>query len=177
MKIHSAACPFKQKSLQLSCDGVSETKSTSNSIDVYSVCFAKCKNIYPHKLVRPIGKYKVDARKCLGEVIDDIRDNNYTISQFIGDKPKRSQAKDCKCSSAWYACEYYFAKGTKIEISQNSQAKKKLLNQLQLIEEKIAECQLEENTPEKNIRIQNLVSLTEELQKSINALKRKSHIL
>ena len=90
--------------------------------------------------------------------------------QYIADKLKRSDAKDCKGHASWYPCEYCFAKGTKIEIS-DSKAKKKLEEQKKLIEEKITQCQ-SEGTPASQSRIDSLVSLKEELQKSINSLKK-----
>ena len=162
---------------QLSCDGVSENKSNSVSIDVYSLKFKACKTIYPHKLVRPLMNFKVDSKSQLREVIHEITANELRISQFVADKPKRSDAKDCKGHSAWFPCEYCLAKGTKIEISGNLQAKKKLMDQLKLIEEKINDIQNQPCTSQSASNIENLVSLKEELNKSLNAMKRKTNIL
>lgn len=156
---------------------MAESKSTSNTIDVYSVCFKNCRSIYPCKLVRPLGRYKVDNRKYLGQVLEDITANGFRITQFIGDNPKRSNAKECKCFSSWYPCEYCYAKGTKLQVSDNSNAKKKLVDQINLIAEKIEDCKKKENTPENSNQIENLESLKEDIQKSINAFNRKTNIL
>ena len=176
--IHETSCPNSgEKKLQLSCDGVSETKSTSTSIDVYSLCFKNCNTIYPHKLVRPLYKHKVDSQKYLKKVIDDITDNDYRITQFVGDNPKRSDAKECKCFSSWYPCEYCYAKGVKIEIEDNSNARKKIMLQINIIEEKINDCDIEPDTPERESKIQTLIGLKKDLEKSISSLTRKTNIL
>lgn len=144
---------------------------------MYSLCFNKCKTIYPYKLVRPLGKYKVEHKKHICEVLNDITQNGFRITQIINDNLKRAIFKDCKNHSAWYPCEYCYAKGVKIEISDNSKARNKLIEQKNLLDEKIIECQTETPTPERTRRINSLMSLREEIQKSINSLKRKSNIL
>ena len=177
--IHEATCPKGKgnKELQLSCDGVSESRSSTVSIDVYSLCFKKCRTIYPYKLIRPLNNNKIDSKKQLSDVLRDILANEYLIKQYIGDNPKRSDAKDCKCHSGWYACEYCFAKGIKVILTDHSKARDRLLNQKLLIEEKISECQNLPKSPENDSKIENLVSLKEELAKGINSFQRKSNIL
>ena len=119
----------------------------------------------------------MDHRKYLAEVINDIKDNNLTITQYIGDNPKTSMAKECKWFSAWYPCKYCYAKGTKIEIEKNSRTRKNLCQQISLIEEKIINCQSQFPTQENDMKIQNLESLKKELQKTLNSMKRKTNIL
>ena len=162
--------------MQLSCDGVHENKSSSVSLDIYSSCFKHCKNIYPHKIVRPLGKFKVDTQKQLRDVVDDILQNGLNIFQFIADNLARSDAKLVLCHSAWYPCEYCVAKGTKIDILDHS-ARNKLVSQRNAIQEKINECENEENNPENVSKIENLKVLKSEIQKSINNMKKKSNIL
>ena len=177
MAIHEKNCPnFEEKKIQLSCDGVHETKSSSTSIDVYSVNMRQCKIIYPHKLIRPLRKEFADSKRHLREVVDDITDNDMRITQYVGDQPKRSDAKGCKGHSSWFPCEYCYSKGLKIFINENSKAQKKILDQIKLIEDKKNQCE-NENTPESRANAANLSSLKEELKKSLNALKRKSNIL
>ena len=179
LSIHRNTCPkYNEKTIQLSCDGVSETKSTSVSIDVYSLNIKNCRTIYPHKLVRPLGgKQDMDHRRHLREVISDISDNELRIKAFVGDNYKRAFAKFTQCHSAWYACDYCYGKGVKIDLSDNVKARKKISDQISLVQEKIETCQGEPNSEENNRKLENLLSLKGELQKSFNALKRKSHIL
>ena len=156
---------------------MSETRSTSVSIDVFSMRYENCNTIYPHMLVRPLGRYKVDTKKNFGEVLNDLKDNKYRISQLVADNPVRSDLKECKCHSAWYACEYCFAKGVKLEIVANSKAMMKLNEQKKLVLEKLDQCQKEPSTSDNESRVENLVSLNEQIQKNINALKKKTNIL
>ena len=156
---------------------MSENKSTSISIDIYSMNFKHCKAIYPHKLVRPIGNYKIDHRKYLREVINDITANSLRILQYIAVNPKRSLAKECKSHSAWYACEYCYAKGSKIVVTDNNIAKNKIARQIESVQEGIVDLQSQSQTAENDLKIENLISLKEELKKSLNALNRKSNIL
>ena len=176
--IHEAACPnLSEKKLQLSCDGVHENKSTQVSIDVYSLAFKNCNTIYPLKLIRPLCKHAVKNKEQLENVINDIHTNNFQISQFIGDWPKRSDAKEVKGHASWHACDYCFAKGVKIQVIGNSNITKKIEEQKSVIEEKIQECRSVPANEETNSKINSLLSLKADLQKSINAFKRRSHIL
>ena len=177
--MHSKKCPnYNEASVQLSCDGVSENKSNSISVDVYSTCFKNCKNIYPIKLVRPVSKnYKINRRNHLAEVVNDFMRNNVIIRQFIGDNPKRSIAKECRNHASWYACEYCYAKGSKIDIVDNTTPRKRITAQKNAIEEKINDYNNEEMTPEIKTKIEHLRSLQKELTKSLSNLNRKSHIL
>ena len=106
-------------------------------------------------------------------MLDDIKKNNLRVLQFVADKPKRSLAKDCKSSASWYPCEYCYAKGTKIQRTENTQVKCNLLKQKTYLEERIKEC--ENSTDSTNIN--HLVSLKNDIQKTINALNKKTNIL
>ena len=178
MKIHSEKCSnFEERKIQLSCDGVHENKSTQVSIDVYSLSFKNCKQIYPHKLVRPLGRFKPDSKINLREVLDDINENELRITQYVGDNPKRADAKCVLCHSSWYPCEYCYAKGKKIEITKNNIARKKISDQIASVQEKITECENNPTNPDSQEKIVNLSSLKNGLLKSLNALNRKSNIL
>lgn len=114
LKVHSKVCPnFQGKNLQASLDGVSEAKSNSVSLDVYSSKFRGCRSIYAHRIVRPLKKGYVDNREQLNKVLLDYGDNNITIDAFVGDNPKRSFLKFCLNHSSLFPCEYCFAKEAK----------------------------------------------------------------
>ena len=116
----------------------------------------------------------MDKKRILRDVIEDISANGLRIMQYIADNLKRAEAKDVKCHSSWFPCEYCFARGTKIEVSDNVRAKNKIEQQILLVQEKINQCQ---NGPSSSQKIENLRSLQNELKKSMAALKRKSNIL
>ena len=106
LAIHRSRCPNAGDQLQISCDGVSESKSTSVSLDVYSARATDCQVPYPFCLVRPNVKLcGVDNRSKLHDFIVDIGQEG-RIVQFIGDNPKRAIARDSLSHSSYYPCEY-----------------------------------------------------------------------
>ena len=68
----------------------------------------------------------MNHKEILRAVVTDILNNDLRITQFIGDSPKRSMAKDVKGHSSWYPCKYCYCKGSKIEVNTNLAARKKL---------------------------------------------------
>ena len=164
--------------LQLSCDGVSESKSTSISLDVYSIKFKGCRTIYPIRIVRPIKKINIDHSLQLNLAINDISDNGCTITHFIGDNPKRANAKKCLCFSSWYPCEYCLAKGTKV-VTNNVEISKKKDNldmQKKIVIEKIAQITSLPSTSEDEL--DKLKNLEKELTEAHKKLKpKKSNIV
>ena len=102
-------CPDHEKHppiVQLSLDGIQESKSSSNSLEVYSLKFNHCRNIYPFRIIRPCNRYKFDEQFQLQEVLRDINSNNVIIDCVVMDNPKRSMALCLKCSSAKFPCQY-----------------------------------------------------------------------
>ena len=87
-------------------DGILESKSSLNSLDVYSLKFNHCRNIYPIRLIKPCEKYKYDEQEELSHVLNDINDNGLIIDCAVFDNPKRSNMRCAKCASAKFACEY-----------------------------------------------------------------------
>ena len=139
--IHESVCPGigRKKEVQLSWDGVQESLSTTVTLEVFSIKFSKCKHIYPLRVLKPLHKSKIDLMNQLKLVVDDIYLNNYKISHFIGDQPKRSNARQCLSFSSWYPCEFCFSKGTKMvtNSSYNKKEKEKLVLQRDIVKEKI----------------------------------------
>ena len=139
LAIHEAKCPNPSRCVQISCDGLSECKSNSNSIDVYSIRFDKCNTVYPHTMTRPVDKYKLNPKQYFTYFIQDLCDHSYTIKLFVGDNPKRALAREALNHASLYACEYCFHKATSHEIKNHELEKKrkKLEAQLFTIEERI----------------------------------------
>ena len=99
-------CPTRSNHINLSLDGVQESRSTNISTDIYSFTFKNCQKVYPLKMIRPINKYKTDDRRHLQEVLQDINENDLIIDDIIGDKPKRSFMKEAMNQNSKFACEY-----------------------------------------------------------------------
>ena len=108
MNHHRHACPSitEPPRVQLSLDGVQESKSSSHSLDIYCIKFRGCKHVYPIKIVRACGKYKYDEQEEIRDVISDINEANIKITTGVFDKPKSSVMKCCKSRAATYPCEY-----------------------------------------------------------------------
>lgn len=114
-------CPKDNSSkLQLSLDGIQESKSSSISTDVFCISFQDCKQVYPLRLIRPCNKYKYDEQEEIRKVIDDINTNNCELTDCVLDKPKRSDVKCTLNHNATYPCEYCEAGAVLIEDCESS---------------------------------------------------------
>lgn len=115
-EIHRKACPNAPNGplpTQASCDGVSECRSNSVTLDVYSTRMLGCKQVYPHRIVRPLTKTYKDPQNHLAIFLASLKDNGYKLKHFIADNPKRALARFCLNHASLYPCEYCFARGTK----------------------------------------------------------------
>ena len=149
-----------------------DTLSTNVTLDVYSIKFANCKQIFPIRVIKPLHKYTIEHVNQLKLVVDDIYANNYIVSHFIGDQPKRSNARQCLCFSSWYPCEFCFAKGTKIvtNSAENKKEREKIILQKDLVKEKI--------TALKDTGSQNTMELTKlkKLEKDLITAEQKMKV-
>ena len=139
LKIHSRVCPNFQKNIQISVDGISEAKSNTVSLDVYSSKFRGCRYIYPHRLVRPLKKEYVDNHEEFKKFILDICENDTHIDTLVADNLKRAVLKQCLNHAALYPCEYCFAKGVKFSEKKSSlvhqdNSKRVILDKMKKIE-------------------------------------------
>ena len=78
---------------------------------MYSVRFSNCRYVYPLQIVRPIGKFRVDAQAYLDQFLTDVCSNECIIHSFVRDSQKRSTARASKGHSAYFPCEYCMSKG------------------------------------------------------------------
>ena len=157
-----------------------ESKSSTNSLDLYSVKFENCRTIYPIRIIRPCNRFKYDEQAQLQEVLDDINENEFEIDCAVCDNPKRSTITCIKAHSARNACQYCencavtyicYNKKTKTVIEKNfSQIEGNLSQQLSQIEQ---ETEYEEEA--NNLREQ-LFSLTQEKDRELKKSGRKQLI-
>lgn len=111
--------------LQISCDGVSEARSNTVSLDVYSTRVQHCQVVFPHRIVRPLAKTKIDHHQQLASFIDDILETNAQIQQYIADNLKRATGKACLNHASTFPCEYCYARGVRFVVEDASNATKK----------------------------------------------------
>ena len=162
----------------MSVDGVTETKSTSTSIDVYSSRFKKCRTIYPFQIVRPLGKFRVDNQEYLDNFLTNLCSHDCEILAFIGDNYKRSDARHAKCHSSYYPCEYCEAKGHLLSANDNSlkARREELFKQKKNIENQIAAIQESDDVDHEQIEAfkEIIKSITEAIK---NIGKKNSYIV
>ena len=168
MALQSKVCPKARQTgarkVQLSCDGVSECRSNAVSIDVYSTRMIGCKNIFPHRLVRPIDKHYCDPNNHLSQVIQDLNNSNFKIEQFVADNLKRAIGKACLNHASLFPCEYCFGRGVKhvFKAKESELFKKRLNIKRQIVKEKIDALK---NTP--NASQTEIIAL-EDIEKELN---------
>ena len=92
--------------INFSLDGVQESKSANTSIDIYSINFKSCRNIYPIKLVRPNNRFKYDEQQEIADLLSDINSTKMVLDTAVGDNPKRSNLRNAKSCSGTHGCEY-----------------------------------------------------------------------
>ena len=163
IQIHESCCPDPATEVQLSCDGVSETKSTLTSLDVYSVRFMDCRNVYPIQLIRPLTEYpKIDY---LARIINELHDCNITIHSFLGDNPKRSLARHCLSHSSSFPCEYCFQQGALFRESNDT-----FSNEMSQLQSQITSLQSQDNL---DANTQDNLAMFQTLEKSMQKKTRK----
>ena len=182
LRLHSQRCPSynpEQKSIQLSLDGVSESKSTSISLDVYSSKFTNCRTVMPHRIVRPLNKYHIPYKPHFSKVLEDLRMNSCDLEDFIGDKPKRSQVTETKSHSSFYGCEFCFSKALRYsDLSEKkiNDVKKKFEAQKKTVKERISFLQSMPDSDPEHVSIMKQVLKEIEAAEKIQTRKgRKTH--
>lgn len=122
-RIHSQKCPTSTcNTIQISMDGIQESKSSPVTTDVFSVTFTDCMKVYPIRFIRPKNKFRYDEQEQISDVIDDINANNCEIKEAILDNPKRAIFRCALSHSSTYACEYCEAAAVLIDSTASEQA-------------------------------------------------------
>ena len=85
LKCHENCCPAQKKdnSIKLSLDGVSESRSTNISLDVYSIKLNECQTVYPLRIIRPLCKLSVNQVEHFEKVLTDIDHNQCKLTHVI----------------------------------------------------------------------------------------------
>lgn len=172
--------------MQLSLDGVQECRSNSVSLDVYTLKFVNCKNIYPLKIIRPVNKFHVDYKPQFKAVLDSLKACACELDSLVADNPKRSELKDVLCHSSNFACEYCTSKAVQYKetcVTSNEEKKKNELKIKQIEKEIKSIQQAIQDIPcstshlkKQEAQIGLLHDLIKELKRKIADLnKKKSH--
>lgn len=163
--------------IQLSLDGISESKSNSISLDVYTLKFDGCRDVYPIKIIRPISKNIVNLYDHFAAVLNDVLQNDLKLQCLVADNPKRAFLKYCMQHAARFACEYCFEPGVLFTSNvDDSDFLKKIDLQRKKILEKIND--LDEATDSAEIEcLSTIVEQLNETEKISKNKKKHSHIV
>lgn len=156
--------------MQLSLDGVQESRSTSISLDVFSIKMKKCRNIYPLKIIRPINKFPISYRPHLKNILDSLKEFNTLLDAFIADNPKRSIVRECLCHSSNFACEYCTSKAVQY-LHKLSEDREKMELEIKKIEERIKKMM---EMPGSSSAIQQREEQIKALREIIRELRKKN---
>ena len=166
--------------IQLSLDGILESKSSFTSLDVYSVAFNHCRSIYPIRIIRPCQRFKYDEQIQLEKVLADINENNLVIDCAVLDNLKRAIVRCAKNHAGKFACEYCYnaavfhvdlKKKTLASIERRFQEQENILTQ-QLSQMQESQESQSENEDYENLREQ-LNDLSKEKELEIQKTGRK----
>lgn len=122
-----------------------------------------------------MGKYKVDGKKYLKHFIDDLELNECLIKAFVGDNPKRANARCALQHSSLFACEYCYAKAVSYNMceAEVQTKKRELENQKHCIEQRIEKIQNDEEHDAEEI--ETLVKIRDNLIQSIKEVSKKKN--
>ena len=175
-KIHYSLNPSHEQDpqkIQISLDGILESKSSLTSLDVYSLKFIGCRNIYPIRIVRPCNRHKYDEQEHFRHVLNDINENGLEIDCAICDNPKRATITCIKAHSARNACQYC-ENCAVTYLDYNKRARAAIEKKYKATEQRLSQqlTQLE-NEDEANIVQAQLISFNEEKEQEILRTGRK----
>ena len=160
---------------------MSESKSSSVSLDLYSTKSLTCKSVFPHRLVRPLKKGSVNNRDQLSALLADINSTESEIWHYIADNLKRANAKEALNHAARFGCEYCFSCGVSLELrkKETEEAKKILETERNIILEKIKTLQEAPSTSSSdNTQMTMLNNILKKIDEKIKETRiKKSHIV
>lgn len=157
----------------MSLDGISETKSTNTSLDVYSIKFEGCRDVYPIKIIKPFQKNSVNQNEHLISVLSAVIAADLVLKAIVADNPKRAFLKYSLQHSGRCGCEYCFESGVSFKDAVEEDTLpivKKIQNQKKDIKEQINFLQQCNDTE----HIQTLHDLLKHLNEA-EAVAKKQH--
>ncbi len=96
--------------VDMSLDGVPESKSSGLSIDVLSIRFHGCDNIYTVGIMQPAKKgIKGKDEILLRPFLEELAEAGIHVRRVIADAPKRAVLQGMKTHASTYGCHYCMA--------------------------------------------------------------------
>jgi len=108
------------KNLSMSIDGVAETKSTSRSLEILSVQFHGCNEVYPCIISRPEvfqkKMMKTNFEAYISNFIDEMNSCGLSLKKLIVDAPERATCRKQKMHGGFHACDLCLANPVNMKI-------------------------------------------------------------
>ena len=93
----------------MSIDGVSENKSTSRSLEVMSIQFEGCKEVYPAIISRPEVSHKKKTKEkfegYISNFLTEMTEANMTLKKLVLDAPERATCRKQKMHGGYFSCD------------------------------------------------------------------------
>lgn len=166
--------------IQLSLDGVTENKSSTVSLDIYTIKFKGCRDVYPVKIIRPLLKPQIDLQEQFKLVLNSVESYNLILEALIGDNPKRSFFRNSLQHSAKNGYKYCFESGvpyTQTFEIDNAKFVRNIKKQKKNIVEQLSALN---NNSEKLAEIESLRSILKDLDQAETLgkkVRKSSHIV
>ena len=135
-KAHRRLC--QEKTVVFGTDGVSQSKSTTASLELFTIEFQSCKTVYPIAVVKVFptsAKTKEDSRRnvaiskqlsneVIAELAAELKASGMRVKMVKADAPKRSFLKNTLGHNSYFGCEYCNQRA-KLFVSENNSSSRK----------------------------------------------------
>jgi hypothetical protein len=94
--------------VDISIDGVPETKSGGSGISLTMVClrFFGCRKVWPWHIIRKTEKgYRLDVETVLRPIVKSLNDLGVTVEVLVADAPMRAFARNQKTHAGYFVSE------------------------------------------------------------------------
>lgn len=109
------SCPRHERPTHviLSVDGVAETKSSRRSLEVVSLQFVGCKEVYPCLILRPEVDQKKESKDAFDAYfavfLEELSDEGLQVDKAVGDAPERANLRKQKLYGGYSSCDLCLA--------------------------------------------------------------------
>ena len=96
---------FQCEKVKVSLDGVPESNA-GQSVDILSLQFLGCRNVYHATIYRPVKGFKVNIDDIWKKAITDLQEADMTMDVLLADNPMRCATRKMKGATSYFACDY-----------------------------------------------------------------------
>ena len=104
----------------MSIDGVNESNSSSRSLQIVSIQFEGCTQVYPCIISRPEifqkTRMKENFEVYISNFIDELKEADIRLSKVVLDAPERALCRHQKSHGGYFSCDLCYASPENIPI-------------------------------------------------------------